>query len=232
MSIRLRLTLLYSAILALTLIVFSSALYLMQSRTTMREYEQRLAGATRILENAERLPFLLERPPRRRFPGQPYVQFRNLDGEVIESDPNLDGIVLPLSEKAFEAVAHGESWVETISVEGERFLVHNQALVFPDDTQNVAQIAVSLAERDQNLNTLRRILIIGGSIAVIIAFGVGWLLAGEALRPINRITHTAQAIGAERDFGRRVQHSGPTAVFSTAGRMMKLVGSPLPSTTC
>jgi signal transduction histidine kinase len=64
-------------------------------------------------------------------------------------------------------------------------------------------------QRDQNLNTLRRILIIGGSIAVIIAFGVGWLLAGEALRPINRITHTAQAIGAERDFDRRVQHSGP-----------------------
>ena len=209
MSIRLRLTLLYSAILALTLIAFSSALYLMQSRTTMREYEQRLAGATRILENAERLPFLFERPPRRRFPGQPYVQFRNLDGEVIESDPNLDGIVLPLSEKAFEAVAHGESWVETISVEGERFLVHSQALALPDGRQSVAQIAVSLAERDQNLNTLRRILIIGGSIAVIIAFGVGWLLAGEALRPINRITHTAQAIGAERDFGRRVQHSGP-----------------------
>ena len=209
MSIRLRLTLLYSAILALTLIVFSSALYLMQSRTTMREYEQRLAGATRFLENAERSPFLIERPPRRRFPGQPYVQFRNLDGEVIESDPNLDGIVLTLSENAFEAVTRGESWVETISVEGERFLVHNQSLALPDGTRGVAQIAVSLAERDQNLNTLGRILIVGSSIAVLFAFGVGWLLAGEALRPINRITQTAQAIGAERDFGRRVQHSGP-----------------------
>jgi two-component system OmpR family sensor kinase len=209
MSIRLRLTLLYSVILALTLVVFSSALYLMQSRTTMREYELRLAGATRILENTERLPFLIERPPRRRFPGQPYTQIRNLDGEVIESDPNLDGIVLPLGEKAFEAVTRGENWVETVSVEGERFLIHNQELALPDGTQGVAQIAVSLAERDQNLNTLGRILIVGSSIAVLFAFGVGWLLAGEALRPINRITQTAQAIGAERDFGRRVQHSGP-----------------------
>ncbi len=210
MSIRLRLTLLYSAILALTLIAFSSVLYLMQSRTTMREYELRLAGATRILENAERLPFLIERPPRRRFPGQPYAQIlKNLDGEVIESDPNLDGIVLPLSDEASVALTHDESWVDLVSVEGERFLVHNQAMALPDGTQGVAQIAVSLAERDQSLNTLGRILIVGSSIAVLFAFGIGWLLAGEALRPINRITHTARAIGSERDFSCRVEFTGP-----------------------
>ncbi|MBV9788657.1 MAG: HAMP domain-containing histidine kinase, partial [Chloroflexi bacterium] len=36
-----------------------------------------------------------------------------------------------------------------------------------------------------------------------------WVLSGIALRPIDRITHTAQAIGAERDFGRRVSYIGP-----------------------
>jgi signal transduction histidine kinase len=36
------------------------------------------------------------------------------------------------------------------------------------------------------------------------------VLAGTALRPIERITHTAQTIGAEHDFSRRVQHIGPT----------------------
>jgi signal transduction histidine kinase len=35
------------------------------------------------------------------------------------------------------------------------------------------------------------------------------LLAGAALRPIQHITETAQAIGAERDFGRRVEYAGP-----------------------
>ena len=46
-------------------------------------------------------------------------------------------------------------------------------------------------------------------LVTVLAFGIGWLLAGTALRPINRITQTAQAIGAARDFGRRVAYSGP-----------------------
>ena len=41
------------------------------------------------------------------------------------------------------------------------------------------------------------------------AFGVGWWLAGTALRPIKRITRTAQEIGAAQDFGRRVSYDGP-----------------------
>jgi signal transduction histidine kinase len=44
---------------------------------------------------------------------------------------------------------------------------------------------------------------------VLVAFGAGWLLADAALRPIDRITQTAQAIGAERDFSRRVAYRGP-----------------------
>ena len=41
------------------------------------------------------------------------------------------------------------------------------------------------------------------------AFGIGWFLSGLVLRPIAHITATAQAIGAEQDFDRRVEHRGP-----------------------
>jgi two-component system OmpR family sensor kinase len=43
----------------------------------------------------------------------------------------------------------------------------------------------------------------------VIAFAAGWILSGLVLRPVNRITQTAQAIGAERDLSRRVQYTGP-----------------------
>jgi signal transduction histidine kinase len=52
-------------------------------------------------------------------------------------------------------------------------------------------------------------LLVGSSLAVVIAFALGWVMAGTALRPIQRITQTARTIGAERDFGRRVAHQGP-----------------------
>ena len=62
---------------------------------------------------------------------------------------------------------------------------------------------------DRTLSTLRQILLSGGLIATVVAFGVGWWLAGTALRPINRISQTAQEIGATQDFDRRVSYTGP-----------------------
>ncbi len=41
------------------------------------------------------------------------------------------------------------------------------------------------------------------------AAGLAQLTAGTALSPIHRITRTAQAIGAEHNFSRRVEHAGP-----------------------
>ena len=49
MSIRLRLTLLYSAILALTLIIFSLALYLFQAQAILRFSQERLAARAQFI---------------------------------------------------------------------------------------------------------------------------------------------------------------------------------------
>jgi signal transduction histidine kinase len=78
-----------------------------------------------------------------------------------------------------------------------------------DHAAGIVQVARSLAEHDQSLGTLRSILLAGSSVATVVAFGIGWLLSGIALAPIQRVTLTAQAIGAERDFGRRVAYVGP-----------------------
>ena len=70
-------------------------------------------------------------------------------------------------------------------------------------------MAFPIAQPQQSLNALRLVLVVGSSLAILAAFALGWVLAGTALRPIQRITQTAQAIGAERNFGRRVEHKGP-----------------------
>ena len=212
MSIRLRLTLLYSTILALTLIAFSGTLYLTQARATMNESRKELA---------KRAQYFIDRPPPRhssdKRPSAPRTkigtifQVRTLDGDVLDRSPNLeDSLPLPLSEEALLAAQRGETSIEIGVIETERLLIQNQPYISNEAGQPlILQVAVSLADQDQNLSTLGRILIAGSSVAVIAAFGIGWLLAGLALRPINRLRHTAQAIGAERDFGRRVDYSGP-----------------------
>lgn len=212
MSIRLRLTLLYSLILALTLVAFSVILYVTQARTTLNDTKEGLA---------RRADYLIDGPLNHQswdkaFKPDPsklgtFTQICNFDGQVLGRSPNLgDTLVLPLGQEGLQAARRGETRVEIAEIEAERLLIHNQPFRYgADETPLILQIAASLAEQDQNLNTLGRILIIGSSLAVIAAFGVGWLLAGLTLRPINRLRYTAQAIGAERDFNRRVDYRGP-----------------------
>jgi two-component system OmpR family sensor kinase len=223
MSIRLRLTLLYSVILALTLTGFSAMLYGTQSRSILADEKQILADMARRVgehrwldeEPSEERPFPPPPPGdedelEQRFGARAmYMQSLSLEGEVVDHSENLGEIVLPLSDAGLQAVQRGESWVEIASVEGERLLIHARPVTVDDQVTQVVQVARSLADHDQYLSTLGRNLFIGSGVATIAAFGIGWILAGLVLRPIHRITQTAQAIGAERDLSRRVQYAGP-----------------------
>jgi len=213
MSIRLRLTLLYSAILAITLIAFSAILYITQAQVTYNDLKASLArqaaplvndnGPRRLLEHPDQLP------PPGNFPGR-WAQILNLDGSVIAHTSDLSDTLLPLSAAGLPAVQNGTEWFETAQVEGQPLLIYSAPVTTQGRVTQIVQVATPITEREQSLNTLRLILIIGSAIVILGAFAVGWVLSGAALAPIDRITHTAQAIGAERNFSRRVDHVGPT----------------------
>jgi len=221
MSIRLRLTLLYTAILVLTLTAFSATLYGTQLQSILASERRMLAGITQRF--AERPPddhAFEERPffplppreegdPDRRFGVNVYMQLISLEGQVIHRSENLEEVNLPLSDAGWRAVRTGEPWAETASVEGERMLIYSAPVVVEGQVTQVVQVARSLADQYQYLSTMGRNLLVGSGLATVIAFGAGWVLSGVVLRPVNRITQTAQAIGIERDFGRRVDYAGP-----------------------
>jgi len=78
-----------------------------------------------------------------------------------------------------------------------------------DKVVYIVQNARALTERDRTLQSLVTTLLIASSLITLIAFGIGWVLSGITLSPIQRITQTAQTIGDERDFTRRVTYPGP-----------------------
>ncbi len=211
MSIRLRLTLLYSGILALTLIALSLILYMTTSRITLDTLQKTLADSAQSVVYAR--PFNLNRPDddRHRFAAPAtYFQVRAPDGSILNRSTNLGDFDLPLSAEGLAAVQHGATWTEIASADVDRLLVYSRPLVNEGQLMGIVQLARSLADYDQTLNTLRNILIVGGLVVTVLAFGAGWVIAGAALRPIHRITDTAQAIGTHRDFERRVNYTGPT----------------------
>jgi two-component system, OmpR family, sensor kinase len=229
MSIRLRLTLFYTAILALTLIAFSTILYATQTRATYASIKNNLVGQAAGLVRAtghapgpppgqsQTAPAPGSRPSDKpivmdlsgdTLPGR-WTQTRSITGTVMGQSPDLSGMTLPLSATGLEAVQGGSGWYETAQVDNEPLLIYSQ----PHTTQNgiaiIVQVAFPVTQPQQSLTALRLVLIVGSSLAILAAFALGWVLAGTALRPIHRITQTAQAIGAERNFGRRVEHKGP-----------------------
>ncbi len=210
MSIRLRLTLLYSGLLALTLIALGVVLLVSVSQINLRTL------ADSMQEDAKRLiytrEFDLDRPgyDGRRFAmPDTYLQTRSSDGQVVARSANLGDFELPIDSGKLAAAADGQSWTDITVTENGRLFVFNQPLIIRGQLAGVVQFARSLAEQDESLETLRNALIVGSLLVVMLAFVVGWFLSGAALRPIQRITDTARVIGAQRDFDQRVDYRGP-----------------------
>ena len=233
MSIRLRLTLLYSAILAVTLIAFSTVLYAIQARNTLSIVQQDLVA------NARRVAEMISRSLLRADPVHPPWRIPQ-DGTTQESgfilvQPllplelrlrdsvhifDVDGVLLDIAlneqSEGFEIngeglvlLKRGRPWTEIGIGEDGRYLVYHLPVQVEGQTVLIVQMARSLADRDRSLQALGLALIIGSLAMTAIAFGIGWVLSGFTLRPIQRITQTAQRIGQERDFSSRVEHRGP-----------------------
>jgi signal transduction histidine kinase len=62
--------------------------------------------------------------------------------------------------------------------------------------------------RQQTLDNLRVISVVGLAALLPVSFVIGWLVAGRVLRPIDRITAVAREIGAT-DLSRRIRLDGP-----------------------
>jgi signal transduction histidine kinase len=207
-SLRLRLTLLYAGILAATLVAFSAALYVAQAQVTLHALETTLARTAERL--AERLPAGDPlRLPAGFDTGEHYVQTRRLEGEAVSRGDNLAGADLPLDAQTLAAVSGGRGVFRIAPLNGEEVLIYSLPVTAGGQPVGVLQVARSLAEHNQALQSLRRMLLVGCAAALLVAGLVSWAGAGLALHPVDRLTNIARTIGLERDFGRRVEHSGP-----------------------
>lgn len=203
MSIRLRLTLLYTAILALALIVASVLLFATQSQLTLDIVKHNLTRQADSFVKGPRFTGYTQAT----LPGR-WTQVRSLDGAVVGHTMDLD-TSLPLSNDGLESVQGGTGWFETVTLEGEPLLIYSIRVDGRDGTNRILQVATPIAERAESLQTLGLVLLVGNGLVIAAALALSWFVGGTALRPIQRITKTAQAIGAERSFSRRVAYSGP-----------------------
>ena len=132
-----------------------------------------------------------------------------LDGEVIARSRDLSETSLPLSAEGLRAVTGGATGSRRPRWRISRLLIYSRSFPAPTATPRSCRRARRSPRR---YNRYARCACICSSAAACHRPGVRRRVgAGRArrCRPVDHITRTAQAIGAEHDFSRRVEHKGP-----------------------
>ena len=145
--------------------------------------------------------------------GDIFAQRVQRDGGVDASSPGFAGApLLPISDLA--ALEQPRFVEATVPAPDEPVLARLLAVPAPDGT--VVIVGVSFDDQRAALSTLLLELALALPVAVVLAGAVGWLVAGAALRPVERIRVEADAIsGSEPD--RRLPVPGTRDELSALG---------------
>jgi len=221
MSIRVRLTLWYTAVLASILLVFCVVVFRIFTSSQNSEINRTLEEVARDLQgtSAAELPILVAKqriviPRLDTFSlSTIYVQVWDAEGQLQARSDNIAGYAYPLDRQALEDDLQ-QRRIRNVSIEDAgtslRVLTLPLATV-GSDAQFVGwlQIATSLETIISARQKLLSILVQGSIVGVLIAAISGALLARRALSPIHAITQTAVQITRADDLGRRIPHLGP-----------------------
>ncbi|HPU35660.1 MAG TPA: HAMP domain-containing sensor histidine kinase [Bacillota bacterium] len=217
MSLRLKLTFLYSGFLALTLLFFGALVYIILHHNLTAETDRAIAEiardvvrSTRIVENHS-LPLRHVVLPNMDVfsSSNTYIQVLERNGSVAVQSRNLGGQIMPLSEDTLRQAARGKDFYETVMAGDQSIRIYNLPLVYNNQLVGVLQVGRTMGMMEATLGRLRVLLFIGSGITLFLTSTLGWIMAGQALRPIGRMTEAASAIQEAQDLTRRIHYSGP-----------------------
>ncbi len=209
MSLRFRLTILYSVLTGGILLIFSVLIFFLVSFQLERQVDDRLVTVYQELQkdwhvgpNGEIIsPVMSEASLSTEFS----FQIWNTHGRLEDSSPNLALIKEPLDSVGFSS---------TTSVYRDSYLSwgHLRVLTVPLQAGGrhigTLQVAANMNLFDLARQSLLEIIIIIAVIAIILAFVVSWFVIGQALAPLSAITGMASQIIHADDLSQRIPLRG------------------------
>ena len=230
MSIRIRLTLWYVSLLGIVLILFSAAFFgvLKYSLTTevdrtLQERAQQVAvgiQAQNSLDNilsagGVTLPELDVFSSRSVF-----IQIRNEKGAVVKKSSNLLNLTLPLNRVVFASVQQGQPNLKTFHIGDVELRLYSVPIRFGSRVIGAVQVGMPLNDMQMTLQRVLLFLIGGTVVALVLAGFLGMLLARITLRPIERITMTANRIVSAQDLSQRLPVVGTNDELDSLSQTM------------
>lgn len=192
LSLRLRLTLVFALAMAVVLAGVGAFLYVRLGDSLLEQVDESLAARADTLAAAVRGG---EAEQTLEGSEEEFAQVLTPDGDVIAATPGFEAPLLLPGQRA--AAADGGLVTETdVSPPGEDESEPARLLVLPVE-QGLIVAGASLEDRADALDGLLAQLLVGGPLALLLASGAGYLLAGAALRPVEAMRHRAAEVSAE-----------------------------------
>ncbi|MDE3088268.1 MAG: HAMP domain-containing protein [Chloroflexota bacterium] len=219
MSIRLRLTLWYVALLAVILVVFSGALYAILSFSLFNETDRTLQTRAAEVQNGVDAALQVQSDIRLVFargrlvlPGAGtfatpgiYVEIATPAGTSVSRSDNLADQTLTIPSAVLDRVKQGDSIYMNQTVANVPLRSYVAPLNAHDQIVGVILVAQSLQTVDDTLRRLATLLAFGIAGGLVVAFIVGALLARSALAPIDHMIESARGIASAGDLTRRIE---------------------------
>ena len=195
--LRLRLTAAFALAMAVVFAVAGLLLYQHLQSSLDRTLDQSLrARATDVAALVSQADHGLSESPVLANEGRGFAQILDRRGRVFDQTPGLRRSPL-LSPQVLARARQSPVFVQRAPLDGESARLFANP-VNAQGRRLIVVVGASLETRDDALVTLRNELVVGGPAALLLASLLGYLVAGAALRPVERMRARAAEISANR----------------------------------
>ena len=216
MSIRFKLTLWYSSILAVILIVMGGTVYAFQSYNTYNDVQHKLQKQgqelwNQIVQNSIFDPGELKVDRSSVMQEGVYIQIINYRTHRYQQSANLQqyGLSFPYDTDPSQ-LDHAR--YSKVAVSGLPFYIYEVPIADSGSNQIIGllQVGSHISYQENSLQQLRTILVFSSLIGLIVAFTVGLIMARQSLRPIEVVIKAAEQIENGSDLSKRIAWKGPS----------------------
>jgi two-component system OmpR family sensor kinase len=210
MSLRLRLTILYTGLTGGILLLFGALLFFLvnlllttQVDTTLLQTTQSLLTGWRVGTNGE---MTQETVPQLNLTSFVYYQVWDIQGKIHFSSPGVSRINQPLDPVAYQS---RQSIYSDANIQNVHLRVLNVPLKAGGRSIGTLQVAASMEIVDSTRQSLLKEVILIAVAAMLFAALVSWFTTGQALSPLADVTEAAMQISRADELSQRIPHRGP-----------------------
>jgi two-component system sensor histidine kinase MprB len=220
MSFRARLALVAAAAVALAVVAASAVVYVVVRDQLYASVDDSLRNSMERIQTSP--PFQIGRGPTQPGVFGGYPQVVRADGEVFPRPSQ--GLTLPVDERAIE-VARGERNTFLTNADADGTHVRVITFEYLQIPGIAVQIARSLEETDRALDRIKWLMIVIAFGGILVAAGLGLVVARAALAPVRRLTEATETVTATGDLSERIDAGGRDEISRLASSFNAMLGA-------